>query len=105
MTPIDPKGHCSSPWSKRYPSETSLVDPNGHTTEATYDALGRRTQVWAPNHLRATYPTVPSTAYAYTISTVPNTVATTRLTPSGGQLTSYALYDGMLRPRQSQGPR
>jgi RHS repeat-associated protein len=84
-------------------AETSVVDPNGRTTEATYDALGRRTMVWLPNHLRATYPTVPSMGYAYTISTsAPNTIATTALTPSGSQVTTYALFDGMLRPRQTQ---
>jgi RHS repeat-associated protein len=86
-------------------SETSAVDVNGHTTEATYDPLGRRTTVWLPNHLRATFPTIPSLGYAYTISTsTPNVIATTTLTPAGAPLTSYALYDGMLRPRQTQAP-
>lgn len=83
---------------------TSLVDVAGKRTEATYDALGRRVGVWLPGRDKATNP-IPSMGYAYTVSrTAPNTVATTTLTPSGGTVTSWALYDGLLRPRQTQAP-
>ncbi len=86
-------------------SVLTTVDQNGHTTEATYDALGRRTQVWAPDHLRTAFPTVPSQSYAYVVQTAgPNSIAATTLTPSGGQVTRNTLYDGLLRPRQTQAP-
>lgn len=84
---------------------TSVVDQNGDTTTATYDALGRLTQVWLPNRAQANNPSSPSMSYAYTLSTsAPETIATTSLTPSGGTVTGYQLYDGLGRLRQSQSP-
>jgi YD repeat-containing protein len=83
---------------------TAVVDQNGHRTDLSYDALGRRTQVWLPDRPKATNPT-PSIGYAYTLSTTaPNAVATSTITATGGAATSYALYDGLLRPRQTQAP-
>jgi RHS repeat-associated protein len=86
-------------------AQTSVTDENNHVTEATFDALGRRTQVWLPDRPRGSNPTSPSYSYAYTSSaTAPTTVATTSLTPLGDTVTSYALFDGLLRPRQTQAP-
>ncbi len=83
---------------------TAVVDPNGHRTDTGYDALGRVTQVWRPERLKSANPTSPSIAYAYTVSTTaPNSVATTTMHVAG-TTTSYALYDGLLRPRQTQVP-
>jgi RHS repeat-associated protein len=88
----------------RWGVPTKVTDQNSHVTEATYDGLGRRLQVWLPERLRASN-TVPTVSYAYTISaSAPTTVATTSLLPSGGTITTYALYDGLLRPRQTQAP-
>ncbi|HEY2044386.1 MAG TPA: hypothetical protein VGH11_17055, partial [Jatrophihabitans sp.] len=81
-----------------------VTDQNSHVTEASYDPLGRRSQVWLPDRLRALN-TVASTSYAYVVSdTGPTTIATTSLNPAGGTFTSFALYDGLLRPTQSQVP-
>jgi RHS repeat-associated protein len=81
------------------------VDQNGNTTEATYDALGRVSQVWTPDHTRAAFPTTPVTAYSYTVSTTAaSSVKTTQLTAGATQVVSYQLYDGLLRPRQTQAP-
>ena len=91
-------------------SPTSQTDPNGHTTTATYDPLGRRTAVWAPDRQPAANFPTPSLAYAYNTPasngtpTGPDSVATTSLTPSGGTATSYVIYDGLLRARQTQTP-
>jgi len=83
-------------------AETSVTDQNGHLTTATYDALGRRTQVWLPQHTQSANPTSPSIKYAYTLSqTGANAIATTSLT-GGGQNVDYDLYDGLGQHVQSQ---
>ncbi|MDX6263469.1 MAG: hypothetical protein QOH84_5157, partial [Kribbellaceae bacterium] len=81
------------------------VDPNGRVTELAYDALGRLTGVWEPNQAPAT--TKPaSTKYTYTLSqTAASTVRTDQLNvQANGYLTSYAQFDSLLRPRQTQSP-
>ncbi len=81
------------------------VDQNGSLTEATYDALGRTTAVWTPDHTRTAFPTTPVTGYAYTVSaTAASSVQTTQLTAAATQIVSYQLYDGLLRLRQTQTP-
>jgi RHS repeat-associated protein len=81
----------------------SQVDVNGKRTDATYDPLGRRTAVWLPGRDKATQSA--STTYAYTIpGNGLNSVATSSLAPSGGYVTNYTLYDGLLRQRQQQWP-
>ncbi|HEY2041210.1 MAG TPA: hypothetical protein VGH11_00945, partial [Jatrophihabitans sp.] len=86
----------------RWGAPLRITDPNDHVTETSYDPLGRRVQVWLPERPKASNPT-PSIGYAYAVSnTAPTTVATTTLTPADTTLTSYTLYDGLLRPRQTQ---
>ncbi|GAB3933071.1 RHS repeat-associated core domain-containing protein [Kribbella albertanoniae] len=85
------------------PSKTT--DPNGKATEMAYDALGRLTSVWLPSQVIAS-PKLANTKYTYTIS---NTSASSIRTDSlnieaNGYITSYQLYDSLLRPRQSQAP-
>ncbi|MEV4440568.1 sugar-binding protein, partial [Streptomyces sp. NPDC049577] len=80
------------------------VDTNNNKTELEYDALGRNTKVWLPN-----VPKSPSRApnyqFVYSIAEgKPAAVATRTLNDSWGQLTSYTIYDGFLRPRQTQAP-
>jgi RHS repeat-associated protein len=83
---------------------TGGTDVNGLRTDATYDPLGRLTAVWLPNRSKARGDT-PNRSYAYTIANNGvSSVATTVLGPTGGYLTSYQLYDSLLRPRQTQGP-
>lgn len=82
--------------------ETSAEDQNGNATTASYDALGRRTQVWLPIRPQAANPASPSIKYAYTESiTVANTIATTTVGPAAN-ITAYVLYDGLGRQVQSQ---
>ncbi|MFI7502822.1 RHS repeat-associated core domain-containing protein [Streptomyces sp. NPDC049687] len=81
---------------------TKQTDTNGNTTTSAYDALGRLTKVWLAD--RATSG-VPTYEYAYTVTEgKPVAVATKLLDNEGGQITSYKLYDGFLRERQSQAP-
>ncbi|GIM93653.1 polymorphic toxin-type HINT domain-containing protein [Paractinoplanes toevensis] len=82
---------------------TTVVDPNGKKAEATYDALGRLTAIWQPGRNRATESA--NTTFSYLISnTGPSVVGTSTLNASGNYLTSYSLYDGLLRARQTQAP-
>lgn len=90
---------------------TSRTDANNHTTTVAYDALGRTTGVWLPDRPQSSNPTSPSTAYAYSVPVDtnglvngPEYVATTELTPTGGTSTSYQIYDGLERIRQTQTP-
>lgn len=78
------------------------TDPNSKTTTAEYDGLGRLVKVWLPG--RSTSLT-PNAQYTYQIQTAaPSYVATATLGPSGAQNTSYEIYDGLLRLRQTQSP-
>ncbi|MFI1950957.1 RHS repeat-associated core domain-containing protein [Streptomyces xinghaiensis] len=78
------------------------IDANDKRTELTYDALGRSHKVWQAD--RRTSQT-PSFQFDYFIEEgKPAAVRTRTLDNSGGQIASYALYDGFLRERQSQRP-
>ena len=80
----------------------TVTDPNAKMTTASYDALGRLLKVWKPGHLTSGTPDVE---YAYGMTkTAPPFVSTKALGPAGQQITSYELFDGLLRARQSQTP-
>jgi RHS repeat-associated protein len=83
--------------------ELGETDPNGRRTDLAYDGLGRLTSVWLPGRNKGTQ--TPNTSYAYTVRTN-GTVAvrTSALTPDGTYVDSYDLFDGLLRPRQTQDP-
>jgi RHS repeat-associated protein len=100
----NPLGWASSTsYDPAWGAVTASTDVNGNTTAATYDALGRRSQVWLPSQPRGANPGQPSIGYAYTLSgAVPDTVATTTVIATGGTVTSYALYDGLGQLRQTQ---
>ncbi|MFJ9420375.1 hypothetical protein ACIRPT_40440 [Streptomyces sp. NPDC101227] len=81
---------------------TATVDTNAKRTTLTYDALGRASMVWLPDR-RATS-LLPSYQFNYYVEDgKPATTAIRTLNPEGGtQTVSYTLYDGYLRPRQTQ---
>ncbi|WP_166664400.1 RHS repeat-associated core domain-containing protein [Actinophytocola oryzae] len=85
---------------------TKVADANTRTTELAYDALGRSVEVWLPNRPRATFPTGNgSYKFSYLIrNNGPNAVTTAKLTPNDNYVSSTELYDGLLRPRQTQTP-
>ncbi|MEU4619621.1 polymorphic toxin-type HINT domain-containing protein [Actinoplanes sp. NPDC023801] len=81
----------------------AVVDANGKRTDTERDALGRLTSVWNPGRAKGT--DAPHLKYAYTLNTgTPSVVTTSVLNASGAYVTTYALYDGLLRPRQTQAP-
>ncbi|CAM5731972.1 hypothetical protein STENM223S_11499 [Streptomyces tendae] len=78
------------------------TDTNGKVTNFAYDALGRSTKVWLAD--RRTDQT-PTYEFTYTITEdKPVAVGTKTIGNGGAQSTSYVLYDGFLRPRQTQDP-
>ncbi|WP_132297861.1 hypothetical protein [Kribbella sp. VKM Ac-2568] len=85
------------------PAKTA--DVNGKVTELAYDALGRLTGVWLPSQAPASTK-LANTKYTYTISnTAPSTIRTDQLNiDANGYITSYQLFDSLLRNRQSQPP-
>ncbi|WP_169501808.1 RHS repeat-associated core domain-containing protein [Kribbella catacumbae] len=84
-------------------SASQVTDPNGKLTSLDYDVLGRLTSVWLPNQLKSAGK-LPNTKYAYSLSsTAPSYVRTDSLNIlANGYLSGYAIYDSLLRPRQSQ---
>jgi YD repeat-containing protein len=81
-------------------------DANLKKTELVYDALGRLTQVWLPNRDRgsesAAFGLDTKVAYHLSDSDAPR-VSTAVLKRDGtSYATSYAVYDSLLRPLQSQ---
>ncbi|MFF9407997.1 polymorphic toxin-type HINT domain-containing protein [Streptomyces anandii] len=83
---------------------TTVVDPNGKRTDTAYDALGRNLKVWLPNRSKANSET-PNYEYTYAVDgSGPVAVGTKTLKNDGTQRTGYALFDGFLRPRQTQQP-
>ncbi|MEV3855588.1 polymorphic toxin-type HINT domain-containing protein [Streptomyces sp. NPDC050095] len=83
---------------------TTIVDTNAKRTDTTYDALGRKQKIWLPNRSKANSDT-PNYEFTYSIGgSDPVAVGTKTLKNDGTQRTSYTLYDGFLRARQSQAP-
>ncbi|MFE7974266.1 polymorphic toxin-type HINT domain-containing protein [Streptomyces shenzhenensis] len=82
----------------------TVLDTNNKRTDTAYDALGRSLKVWLPNRSRANNQT-PNYEFDYTVTDgKPVAVTTETLKNDGNQRSSYTLYDGFLRARQTQGP-
>ncbi|WP_198348133.1 polymorphic toxin-type HINT domain-containing protein [Plantactinospora sp. KBS50] len=87
---------------------TRVRDVNNKITDLRYDGLGRLTKVWLPNRSIGIDPanptSTPSIEYVYDIrnSGGVNAVTTRTINAAGNYLTTYALYDGLLRARQTQ---
>ncbi|MGW4806925.1 RHS repeat-associated core domain-containing protein [Kitasatospora sp. NPDC004272] len=85
---------------------TRAVDANGKVTESTYDALGRRTQIWLPGRDRSAGKT-PDRTFSYTLHgagdhPAPTTVTSQTLRENESYSTSVDIYDGFLQQRQTQ---
>ncbi|MFB9733550.1 polymorphic toxin-type HINT domain-containing protein [Streptomyces thermocoprophilus] len=83
---------------------TSVYDANRKGTALAYDALGRITDVWLPNRNKNTQS--PNQKFTYSLSnTRPSWVSSATLKADGDTYnTSYAIYDSLLRPLQTQQP-
>lgn len=84
--------------------QTAVVDTNTRRTDTIYDALGRELRIWLPNRSKANND-IPNYEFSYTLTDQsPVAVATKTLKSDNAQQTAYTLYDGFLRPRQTQAP-
>ncbi|MDX8149509.1 polymorphic toxin-type HINT domain-containing protein [Lentzea sp. BCCO 10_0061] len=83
-------------------SPLSVVDPNERKTDYGYDGLGRTTAVW-PIGFDRTGPAAKKFSYRDRADGAV-AVATSTLNTSLQYVTSYQLFDGLLRPRQTQTP-
>nr|WP_088642333.1 RHS repeat-associated core domain-containing protein [Micromonospora wenchangensis] len=84
-------------------NNSAIIDPNNKRTDLAYDGLGRLTAVWLPGRNKATQ--TATATFNYLIrNDAATVVSTSRLNPAGAYNTMYALYDGLLRPRQTQTP-
>lgn len=80
------------------------VDQNGKRTEFAYDGLGRLTAVWLPGRDKSAGHSASMT-YEYRVrNNAPTVVTTSELMAAGNYVTSHELFDGSLRPRQTQEP-
>lgn len=79
-------------------------DANTKKTQLAYDALGRLTDVWLPNRDSGTQS--PNSKFAYHIDNKSQSwVSSSALKKDGTTYnTSYAIYDALLRPLQTQSP-
>jgi RHS repeat-associated protein len=87
-----------------YGQPTKVVDPNNRPTETTYDALGRKTEMWLVNHRREVNPN-GTFKFSYLIrNNAPSVVTTRTISTNGGNnyATTNELFDGLLRQRQEQ---
>lgn len=106
LTVTNSLGHVST--TKLDPASgepVTTIDPNGRRTDIRYDGLGRTIAVWLPGRsIEANQG--PHMRYRYMVRgfTGPTVVASESLRANGNYVTTYALYDGFLRPRQTQSP-
>ncbi|MGW3163307.1 RHS repeat domain-containing protein [Streptomyces sp. NPDC001142] len=101
----DPKGFKSTSFvDPRRGQPERIYDANLKKTELVYDALGRLTDVWQPDRVRASQS--PNSKFAYHLSsTEPSWASTSTLKKDGITYnTSYAIVDSLLRPLQTQSP-
>ncbi|MGW7433945.1 polymorphic toxin-type HINT domain-containing protein [Streptomyces sp. NPDC054861] len=79
----------------------SATDANGRKTQSRYDDLGRLTDVWSPTRNPATDAASAHFDYQIAADKVP-AVTTRTLRDNGTYEDSVTIYDGLLRPRQTQ---
>ncbi|NMO50688.1 RHS repeat protein [Actinoplanes sp. TBRC 11911] len=85
-----------------YGLTTGEVDENNKRTDTTYDPLGRQTAIWTPTRSKAAGVTANAT-FSYQIGqSAPSVVTTNELDALSTYVPTYALYDGLLRQRQTQ---
>lgn len=98
----NPLGHkASTTLQTRRGLAVGTSDPNNITTTARYDALGRLTEGWIAGRDPATKPA--DVKYSYLLSNATTSaVQTNKLNESDAYITSYVIYDSLMRESQTQ---
>jgi RHS repeat-associated protein len=82
---------------------TRSVDANGKVTEFSYDPLQRLTEMYQPGHVKGR--DTPSARMGYQLRTDGTTwTSVSRLGPNGKYITTYTIFDSLLRQREVQKP-
>ncbi|MDH6123946.1 polymorphic toxin-type HINT domain-containing protein [Kitasatospora sp. GP82] len=82
----------------------ATIDTNNRRTDVLYDPLGRTLKIWLPDRSKANGDN-PNSEFQYLLASGKITAVTTKsLNADGSQDTSYTLYDGLGRARQTQAP-
>lgn len=104
LTVTNPKGHVTTTeLAPAWAEPVKSTDSANGVTEFAYDALGRITGVWLPGRVKDR--DSANLRYSYLIRTNgPSAVTTESLRANGNHVASHSLYDGFLRPRQTQSP-
>ncbi|MBT2457334.1 ricin-type beta-trefoil lectin domain protein [Streptomyces sp. ISL-86] len=79
-----------------------VTDVNGRKATTAYDDLGRTTAVWTPSQMPGTDKAAATFSYQISEHEAP-AVTSASLRDNGTYAQSIAIYDGLLRPRQTQG--
>ncbi|WP_156213095.1 RHS repeat-associated core domain-containing protein [Lentzea aerocolonigenes] len=104
ITSTNALGHVSTGYvDPAWGASTASVDPNGRRADLKYDALGRLVKAWTPGHPKESWQADAEFEYTYNTN-APSVVAAKRQQDDGTYLTSYTLYDGLFRERQTQTP-
>ncbi|WP_405649148.1 RHS repeat-associated core domain-containing protein [Streptomyces sp. NBC_00019] len=80
------------------------TDTNGRVTRSEFDAFGRLIKGWTPSHSSGTQNPDVQISYQVTSGSKPTAVTVQSLRDDGGYDKQITLYDGMLRPIQTQAP-
>ncbi|MEU5243819.1 RHS repeat-associated core domain-containing protein [Streptomyces asoensis] len=102
----NPLGHQITTVSDPLRSLTlSVTDANNRVTTTAYDPIGRIAKIWTPTRPAATYPDSPTHTFSYTVrNDGPNVITSSSLDHNSVYKSSYVIYDGQLRVRQTQSP-
>ena len=99
----NPLGHKATSFlDPRRGQALRTYDANLKKTELAYDALGRLTSVWLPNRSSASQS--PSSKFAYHMDNKKQSWVSSSTLKRDGETytTSYAIFDALLRPLQTQ---